>query len=86
MATIKRIFGYVKYGSSPSIRTLNILANYIGYRNYEEFYQANMPSPESHIFICGIRIRVGELINVELPEEKGVITLQYEGNQIFRLL
>lgn len=35
--TFKRIFGFVKYPFKPSIQTLNILSNYIGYKSWYDF-------------------------------------------------
>ena len=39
-ATLKRLFGYVNDRHKPTITTLDILAKYIGYNCYEEFYKA----------------------------------------------
>lgn len=36
-STLKRIYGYVPYSSSPRIATLNVLARYIGERNFDSF-------------------------------------------------
>ncbi len=38
-STIKRLFGYVKYENIPRLSTLNILAQYIGYRDYQDFVE-----------------------------------------------
>ena len=35
--TFKRLFGYTKYPFNPSIQTLDILSQYIGYKNWYEF-------------------------------------------------
>ena len=39
-ATLKRLFGYVNDYHKPTITTLDIIARYIGYGCYEEFYKA----------------------------------------------
>ncbi|MBO8465135.1 MAG: hypothetical protein IAB93_03955 [Bacteroidetes bacterium] len=36
-STLKRIFGYVKYGAEPSVATLSILSRYVGYAGWSDF-------------------------------------------------
>ncbi|RYU96911.1 hypothetical protein [Emticicia agri] len=36
-STLKRIWGKVKYDSTPNLATLNVLAQFIGYENWREF-------------------------------------------------
>jgi hypothetical protein len=41
VATLKRIWGKVKYDSKPTITTLNTLAQFTGYENWRAFKQGN---------------------------------------------
>jgi len=43
VSTLKRIWGRVKYDSSPTAATLNALAKFIGYENWRQFIQKNKP-------------------------------------------
>lgn len=86
VATIKRVFGYVRYENNPSTRTLNTLADYIGYRNYAEFCEMNMEPSDSVLFICGLHIDIGDIVEVFFPQMEGILKLQYKGNYTFRLL
>ena len=38
--TFKRIFGFVKYPFSPSLQTLNILSQFLGFKDWYDFEQA----------------------------------------------
>ena len=40
-STIKRCWGYLEEGVSPRLHTLDILARYIGYLNYDHFVMAH---------------------------------------------
>lgn len=46
-STLKRVFGYVKYGMTPSATTLSILARYVGYSGWSDFCK-NYDLPEKH--------------------------------------
>ena len=37
VSTLKRFFGKVKYGSSPSVTTLNTLARFLGFEDWRDF-------------------------------------------------
>lgn len=41
VATLKRLWGKVKYESKPTITTLNTLSQFIGYENWRAFKQSN---------------------------------------------
>ena len=44
VATLKRIWGKVKYDSKPTITTLNTLAKFLGHESWREFRQKQSPS------------------------------------------
>lgn len=46
VTTLKRVWGKVRYDSSPTITTLNVLVQYLGYSNWHDFqYPATQPNP-----------------------------------------
>ncbi|MFB6453861.1 hypothetical protein ACE38W_01215 [Chitinophaga sp. Hz27] len=40
VTTLKRVFGRVKYNSAPAVTTLNTLAQYVGYADWQTFRQS----------------------------------------------
>jgi hypothetical protein len=45
VSTLKRIFGKASYNSSPSLTTLNTLAQFIGFANWRGFTKSILPEP-----------------------------------------
>ncbi|ADB39647.1 hypothetical protein [Spirosoma linguale] len=46
VTTLKRVWGKVRYDSSPTTTTLNVLVQYLGYSNWHDFQdQAPQPNP-----------------------------------------
>lgn len=45
-STLKRIWGKVRYESLPHTKTLNTIAQFLGYRNWREFRVRNSAAPE----------------------------------------
>lgn len=45
--TLKRIWGYLNEPTNPRISTLNALARFCGWRDYEDFVAGNVPEIES---------------------------------------
>jgi hypothetical protein len=41
VSTLKRIWGKVRYDSLPTVTTLNVMANYVGYTSWRDFVAAN---------------------------------------------
>jgi hypothetical protein len=46
ISTLKRLFGKVNYANLPSIHTLNTLANFAGFEDWNAFKRRGAPSPE----------------------------------------
>lgn len=42
LSSVKRIWGYVRYEGFPSVTTLNNLAKYNGYKNWEDFLTSKL--------------------------------------------
>lgn len=77
LSSIKRLWGYVNYESFPSPTTLNILARFNGYDNWEEYLIDNISTDESEAseFFSDYMINVsslsaGENIRVAWSEDK----------------
>lgn len=47
VSTLKRFFGKVKYGSSPSVTTLNTLSQFLGFEDWRDFESKEEPVQES---------------------------------------
>lgn len=77
LSSIKRLWGYVNYESFPSPTTLNILARFNGYENWEEYMIGNLYTEESETseFFSDYMINVsslsaGENIKVAWGDDK----------------
>ena len=53
LTTLKRVWGYVNYEYAPSLRTLNTLAQFLGYADYKLFceHSSSSDTPPSNIII-----------------------------------
>ena len=88
--TIKRCWGYVDADVTPRLRTLDILARYIGYRDYEHFAVAHNTleddTPSAPVHGTTLRPSVDLDINdrVMLTWQPGrVCVIRYLGNEQF---
>lgn len=86
VASIKRIMGYVKYDSRPAERTLNLLANYLGYGNFREFCELTHDLAEDYIYIGEIKVAIGDVLYLKLSDSITEVRLQYRGNKDFVLI
>lgn len=83
-STLKRLWGYVNYNPQPHTATLNVIAQYIGFRTFREFCNSRQIS--SAFFTCD-RIEVKELAPEDLiilgwsPDRE--VMLKYLGNLQF---
>lgn len=87
--TLKRAWGYLSSDSEPGIHTLNTLAQFVGYHNYERFCrQTDADSPASsnpvlsrHIDVESDLLKDDRLLISWLPDRK--CSLRYLGGQQF---
>lgn len=66
VSTLKRIFGKASYTSSPSLTTLNTLAQFIGFANWRDFTKNLAPQPtiiEPQVAVPPIAIPAKPLLN-----------------------
>ena len=62
VSTLKRIWGYVKCGSSPTERTLDVLAKYIGEKDFRSFRDGLKSSTAAHSrFFTAESLNAGDL-------------------------
>jgi hypothetical protein len=89
VSTVKRLFGFAKGIEEPRLYTMDALAVYLGYKNYDELL-AEFKSANSSEFEIVEEIRVDELnLNVELAlhyEPNRRLKLRYLGDSKFELI
>jgi hypothetical protein len=89
VSTVKRLFGFAKGIEEPRLYTMDALAVYLGYKNYDELL-LEFKSANSSEFEIVEEIRVDELnLNVELAlhyEPNRRLKLRYLGDSKFELL
>lgn len=86
-STLKRLWGYVKGGSSHRESSLDVLASYLGYENYRSFCK---DLERSSSFLCSETVLVsdivpGSVISLKWGTDRKV-TLKYEGDELFRVI
>lgn len=51
LSTVKRMWGYVSYGHQPSLNTLTILAQYVGFKDWDNFCNLRDEKSDSDFII-----------------------------------
>lgn len=91
--TLKRMWGYLDDGVQPRLATLDILAQFLGYRDYEEYSRSGRTSEEELPSnpMMGRRLSVGEELSrgdrlrlTWLPDR--VCDVEYLGDLNFRVI
>lgn len=90
-STLKRLWGYVNYMSSPRIYTLDVLSRYIGYKDFGHFCEEIHNNPT---FVSGFltednlasdSLMSGEKIRIGWEPDR-LVTLEYIGNNRYVVL
>jgi hypothetical protein len=84
--TLKRLFGFINDIREPRLYTLDTIAIYLGYRNWDVYLSSLTQTGNSHFNnLQEINIETLELESVvEFGYEPDrIVRLQYEGNKIF---
>jgi hypothetical protein len=85
-STLKRLFGFVKQVEQPHTYTLDIIANYIGYKNWEEALRFIEGQDNSSFFqVEGIdvgNLKKGNKIEFTYDPKRNVVLL-YKGKNLF---
>jgi hypothetical protein len=92
VSTLKRLWGYSKYLSSPSVSILSILCRLVGYRDWED-YRANREkednAPSAIVLNDKITVatdlEVGDRIRLTWAPQR-VCDIQYHGDGDFEVL
>lgn len=85
-STLERLWGYsTRHYESVSVRTLNVLARFIGYHGWDEFC-SNHERNESELFSDGLisseDLKVGTRLRIGWPPDRCCI-IRYLGNDKF---
>ena len=88
VTTLKRLFGFVSDEQAPRVSTLDILARYCGFSDYEEMKREVAPSGDSDFEedpdIVSESLKSGSIVKFEyLPDRR--VTLIYIGDSKFRV-
>lgn len=90
-STLKRLWGYDAYVSTPRPDTLDILARYAGYKSFRDFVRLIQIDPDytsgflSSACLEADSLQVGDRIGIAWNPNRQV-TLEYLGNRRFRVL
>lgn len=90
-STLKRMWGYVSKHPVPRITTLDILARYIGYRDFNTFRNSlkNQPDFESSFFSAKVidvaNLTPGNRVQICWNPNR-LVVLEYLGNFRFRVI
>ncbi|MGD9494213.1 MAG: hypothetical protein AB7V36_12765 [Bacteroidales bacterium] len=79
ITTLKRMFGFVNGAHEPRLYTLDILAQYVGYPNWDLYY-------EKFIHIENSEFINTEQIEIDTLKPDTVIEITYDPNRIIRLV
>ena len=89
--TLMRVWGYVDDGSTPRDSTLDILSQFLGYRNWQEYQEnALLPREQQSSPVLGRRLSVAEELKcgdrVRLTWQPGrVCDIEYMGELSFKV-
>ncbi len=87
VTTLKRLFGFVKGTSAPRLSTLDILARFLGYRNYDHLLLSLDPDKETAL--SPIRqIQAAEIApgsRLRIAYNHGSLSLECCGECLFRI-
>jgi hypothetical protein len=73
-STVKRLFGLIESDNEPRLYTLDVIAQYLGYGNYDQFLQEFNPNK-------GDLNKLIETINVSDLKQGDTIQFKYEPNR-----
>ena len=89
-STLKRLWGYVNYMSSPRTYTLDVLSRYIGYQSFNSFCEQIHETSE---FVSGFlsedslvaeNLQPGDRVRIGWNPDR-LVTLLYKGENRFRV-
>ena len=87
-STLERLWGYsTRHYDTVSVRTLNVLARFVGYQSWEEFHTiAERTGSESELFIdssiCSADLNIGDKLRIGWPPDR-ICIIRYLGDNNF---
>lgn len=79
ITTLKRMFGFVNGTHEPRLYTLDVLAQYLGYPNWDLYYEKFIHIENSEFFTA-------EQIEIDALKPDAVIEIIYDPDRIIRLV
>ncbi|HPF01150.1 MAG TPA: hypothetical protein PKY63_10820 [Bacteroidales bacterium] len=79
ITTLKRMFGFVNGTHEPRLYTLDVLAQYLGYPNWDVYYEKFIHIENSEFFTA-------EQIEIDALKPDAVIEIIYDPDRIIRLV
>ena len=89
-STLKRLWGYVNYLSSPRLYTLDVLCRYVGYSDFGSFCDQIHSDPEfvsgflSEEHLVAYTLKKGEQVRIGWNPNR-LVTLEYIGKNRFEV-
>lgn len=88
--TLKRIWGYIKDGSSPRISTLSAIAAFLGYNDFHDFLKSHAEQDESLILAMPTALEAscmdkGDRIEISWIPDRRCLA-EYLGNNMFQVI
>ncbi len=88
-STIKRLFGIIESENEPRLYTLDILAKYLGYVNYDqllnEFNPNRMLQSQSIEAIHVSNLKAGDIVRFSYAPNN-VVSAKYTNNEVFQIV
>lgn len=88
--TLKRIWGYLNEAKTPRVSTLNVLARFCGWRDFDDFASGNVPEIESgpvgsNVIKVERDMKKGERVRLMWPPAR-VCVIEYSGQWRWRVV
>jgi len=91
--TLRRLMGVKSDGGTPRLSTLDILARYLDYENWDSLSMAlhlTEPEPESSFIfnvneVLSSSLPLGQRIKLQYPPQR-ILRIEYLGNDVFEVL
>ena len=89
VSTLKRIWGYVKYSHEPRYEILSILSQYIGYKDWNDYFNSDGVSDTSTFLnketVVTNHLKGGEIIHVSWAPNR-ICKFKYLGDNRFEVV
>ena len=88
--TLKRLWGYLKEAQAPRRSTLDVLARYCGWCDYEDFLKGNAPDIESgnvgtNVISADKNVKRGDRVRLMWPPSR-ICVIEYLGERKWKVV